>query len=115
VTLSPASLDFGLEFAGSNDAFVSDDTGWTTALSDVQGKRYLRLRISVTTSDVKAPDMIDSVTIDYTPSRVDDFAFKAAGCARIDTPSPQPPTGFLLGLVLLILFFAGLRRGGVES
>ncbi len=108
VAFSPASSDFSFEISGSNDGFVSDDTGWTTNMALVAHKRYLKMKLNVATTNVNAPTMIDTATLNYEPSNLDSFKFQAAGCGRI--ADPQTPMGnlflFLFApLCLLILRF----------
>lgn len=95
---SPSSPDFLIEAAGSSDDFVSDDTGFTTNLAKVANKRYLKMRISITTSNVSTPTMLDTATIVYASGSPDDFAFKSAGCGRVTTSS-TPPFNLLILLI----------------
>lgn len=81
---SPSSTDFTAEVAGSNDNFVVDDTGWNTSLASVSGKRYLRFRYSVDTTDVYNPSMIDSATATFLTPVETQFDFQAAGCGRVE-------------------------------
>jgi hypothetical protein len=106
-TLSPTSTDFGIQYRGSNDAFASDDTGWSSDVRVVANKRYIRYRVAITTSNATAPTFLDSLSLTYTPGMQTDFAFKTAGCGRVHDASSGP----CLALCALILgvFFAGLR------
>ncbi len=104
VTLSPASADFSFEVKGSEDDFLNDDTGWTTDLSQLMGKRYIKARFSITNSSASNPAMIDSVSINFTPGIKNQYDFAATSCGRVETP--QSPTGLLLLLMPLLLIFS---------
>lgn len=101
LTVLPASTDFLLQIAGSSDNFVSDDSGWTTNLGVLSRKRYVKLRLTLTATNVNTPDMADTVTLDYSPGDREDFAFKAAGCGRVDGSGGG---GMQIGLHLVLLF-----------
>lgn len=106
VTFSPASADFSYELRGSKDNFASDDTGWTTDLLAVSNKRYVQIRAIITTSNGDNPTMIDSVTIDYSPSNQNEFKFEATGCGTVGMllPPPKlPPPSLLILLTALLL------------
>lgn len=84
ISVSPSSADFSLQFAGSTDNFVSDSTGWTSSLAALSEKRYVKFKLTITTSSVTAPTLPSSVTITYVPGVRSNFEFKsAAGCARV--------------------------------
>jgi hypothetical protein len=109
ITTTPASADFAIEVAGSNDDFASDDTGFTTNFSLLKNKRYVKFRASITTSNVNTPDMLDTVTITYTPNQRENFEMKAVGCGRVGGSSSRGPITLLpLFAVLLLLIY--LRR-----
>ncbi len=103
LSISPVSADF-VEAGGSSDNFVSDDTGWTTTFANLDGKRYLRFRVTITTSNVTTPTMVSSVTMTYTPSILSDFQFGGA-CGRVDAASPWN----LLPLAIVILYLLTLK------
>jgi hypothetical protein len=111
LTVSPASADFTLEASGSDDGFVSDDTGWTTSLSSLSGKRYLKLRLSIATSDVNNPTMADSATLSYTSTQITEFNMKAAGCASVARAAGESGSSgarALIPFLILLVFLGGL-------
>ncbi len=108
VTFNPASADLSFEIKGSDDNFTSDDTGWTTDLSQLIGKRYIKARFSITNSNISSPSTIDSVSINFTPGIKNQYDFAATSCGRVETP--QSPTGLLLCLLPLFLIFHLRRR-----
>ncbi len=117
VTPSPANADFDLQFAGSSDNFASDDTGWTSNLADLTGKRYVRFRAD-TNAYVGAPVMLDSVAITYLPGTREKFDFKAAGCGRVGARGGPPAESGLLNLFLLLIPFfllLALKTGSRRS
>jgi hypothetical protein len=109
ITTTPVSNDFLIEVAGSSDDFVSDDTGFTTNFSLLKNKRYVKFRASITTSNVNTPDMLDMVTITYTPHQRENFEMKAAGCGRVGGSSGGGPA-VLLPLFAVLLSLIYLRR-----
>ena len=110
LNVSPASPDFLFEAAGSDDNFVSDNTGWTTNLISLSHKRYLKLRVSITTSDVNNPTMVDSVTLNYDSVARTNFKLEAAGCGRVERGGGGAGApGAALPLAMLLLFFAYLK------
>lgn len=116
LSVSPASTDFLFEVSGSNDGFVTDDTGWTTNLSSLSQKRYLKFRIAVTTSDVDDPTMLDSVNLTYTSHAREEFKLEAAGCGRVEDhdsgngPSRTFPLLFLFVMLLLLKLKSELQK-----
>ncbi len=117
LTLSPTSADFQVEMRGSSDEFQSDDTGWTSQLSQVANKRFVKIKFTITTSTPFAPTMIDQASLQFTRGVKKDFDFKSTGCGLI-APNPKPPTGLMMlvfvGLLLLPAFvLARLRRRSV--
>lgn len=114
-TSDPVSPDFTIEAAGSDDGFIHDDTGWTLLPTDLTGKRYLRFRLTVTTSTPAAPTPIDALVVNYTPHPTDTFTFTAAGCGRLGgADSRQALPLFLLGLLLSSLKFVAQKQERVE-
>ncbi|MGZ3723940.1 MAG: hypothetical protein ACXVA9_13445, partial [Bdellovibrionales bacterium] len=111
LNLTPVSSDFLFEVAGSSDGFVSDNTGWTTNTAVVSNKRYLKMRLSITSSNPTTPDMIDTAAITYSPGSPDNFTFQSAGCGRVDG-SPLSNLLFLMiaPLLLMILKFKTKRK-----
>jgi hypothetical protein len=109
VATIPVSSDFLIEVAGSNDDFMTDDTGFTTNFSLLKNKRYVKFRASITTSNVNTPAMLDMVTITYTPNQRENFEMKAAGCGRVGGSSSSGPIT-LLPLFAVLLSLIYLRR-----
>ncbi len=110
---SPANANFSLSFAGSSDGFASDDTGWTTDVMLLRGKRYVRFKAD-TTAFVGAPVHLDAVNVTYAPGTIDQFDFKAAGCGRVAGGDGPWTNGLLLLLPLIVLI--GLRvKTGIRS
>lgn len=105
LALDPSSAEFGVEYAGSDDAFVGDDTGW--AILPPAGKRYVRLRLSVTSADPSSPARLEGFSFAYDPGRREDFDFRAAGCGRVARGST--PGAFLLLLVFLFMLSIRIR------
>lgn len=120
---TPASSDFLFEVAGSSDNFASDDTGFQTDPALVANKRYLKMRLSITTSNVVTPDMIDSATITYLLSGgtqnliagQNSFNFKSAGCGRIDGGSAGNSLWLLLTPLMLIILRFRIRSRGQHA
>lgn len=103
VTISPNSADFSYTMAGSDDDFHSDDTGWTSDLARVAKKRYVRLKLTVTTSNVNTPTMVDTVNFQYSLGQKEDFKFEAAGCGRMGRGPGHPPS-WPNGFAILTVF-----------
>ncbi len=107
---SPANANFSLSFAGSSDGFVTDNTGWTTDVTLLRGKRYVRFKAD-TTAFVGAPVQLDAVNVTYVPGTIDQFDFKAAGCGRVsdggdaDFRNKWP----VLFLIVPLLLLVGIR------
>lgn len=103
VSTSPTSSDFLLEWAGSTDNFSSDDTGFTTSVAALNGKRYVKFRFTITTTAATSPTTLDAVTIRYAPGTRDEFAFKAAaGCGRVDQGNPWNLLWLVLGTASIL-------------
>lgn len=109
LTPSPASGDFTIYVAGSNDDFASDDTGFTTDLTMMLNKRYLKFKVEIRNSTPAAPTMMTSLTVSYTPGLREKFDFKAAGCGRVDTSLGGGMWLLLLPLILLLALRMGIR------
>lgn len=111
----PAATTTVLEWAGSSDDFASDNTGFvpTSNLSTLNGKRYVKFRITMnSTNPAQSPD-VRSVTLDYTPREQGSFTFALAGCARVGPGRGSSPWGWL-GLCAYLVslpILAGRRRG----
>lgn len=113
IATSPVSGDFVLQWKGSSDNFVGDDTGWSTSLAVLSQKRYVKFRVTVNASSATAPTFLDAVTIDYTPGVRGDFEFKSsAGCGTVGGGGGGSPWNLIL-IVLPILFLAGVRLRGL--
>jgi hypothetical protein len=113
----PVSADFQIFLRGSTDNFAADDTGWTTTLSDLVGKRYVKIRAVITTSNVNTPTMLSEVSFDTTLADAEtSFRMKAAGCGRVDASVPPPSSGSislaLLCLLLPLAVWSVLGRAG---
>lgn len=80
---SPVSGDFTFKAAGSDDNFATDDTGWTSNTSLLANKRYVKFQLTIHTSNVNSPTMIDSATLTYTALQREDFKLEAAGCGHV--------------------------------
>ena len=99
---NPVSSDITLQVAGSDDNFVSDDSGWinAAAISGISTKRYFKFRVSLNNSDSANPTFVNDVTLTYNPGQIDDFSFKSGGCGLVkNTPPNSSP--WLLSLFLL--------------
>jgi hypothetical protein len=106
VAITPSSADFQVQLSGSVDDFASDDTGWTSDYSLVANKRFVKMKVIITTSTPAAPTMIDQVVVSYTAGQKKDFDFKSSGCGQIETGTPPP--GSMMILVLLLIMPLGL-------
>jgi hypothetical protein len=112
-TFTPSVADFQMEFKGSSDDFSSDDTGWTTDLSLVAHKRYLKMKLKIATATPFNPTMMDQVSVAYTASEKRDFEFKSSGCGQVG-PLPPSTSGWALSLLALpfgLWFLLRQRRG----
>jgi hypothetical protein len=107
----PLSADFLVEVSGSSDNFVSDDSGWLTNPVLLNGKRYFKFRITITTSNVSTPDMVSALNIFFTPNVSNNFNFAGAGCGRTSAPtSPWGPSPLLFVLLFLWLKFQAQQK-----
>lgn len=129
VVTSPVSGDFLVELAGSNDNFILDNTGWDTDLTRLDGKRYLRMKISITNSNPTTPTFLDSVTVTFDPgtpvpnpnpggpggggggggdvTTLSQFDFVSTGCGSLQT---HEQTRASMLLVLLPFFLIGILK-----
>lgn len=102
----PSSSDFTILVGGSDDNFVSDDTGFTTSVATVSHKRYIRMEIQIqsTTPTSISSGQVSQAQVSYTGglSLITDFKFQAAGCGRVDNVA-TPKTNLLLLLLTPIL------------
>lgn len=103
ITANPASSDITFQVSGSDDNFVSDDSGWinAAAISGIAKKRYIKFRISLNNSDSLNPTFIDDVFITYDPGQQNNFTFKSAGCGLVKN-APPSSTLWLTSLLLFI-------------
>ncbi|MGZ3690253.1 MAG: hypothetical protein ACXVAX_02045 [Pseudobdellovibrio sp.] len=109
ITSVPASPDISFEVAGSNDNFVSDDSGWqpAAALASLNKKRYVKFRMTLTNSNAAVPTQVNEVLINYDPGVKEDFQFKS-GCGRINGPS-SPSAGWIALLLCLMPVAVSIR------
>jgi hypothetical protein len=103
ITVTPTSNDFQVELRGSADNFQSDDTGWTSNYAAVANKRYVKMKLIITTSAPAAPTMIDQVSMQFTRGERKDFDFKSTGCGWFNKTPPQLPPWGLLGLLAFLM------------
>ncbi len=110
----PGSTTAALEIAGSSDNFVLDTTGFVPAATPslLDGKRYFKFRLSLTSVAAGSSPDIRSVVVDFTPKEQGKFSFGFAGCARVSPPgSAGSPFGALALLAYLVtLPIWGKRR-----
>ena len=92
------------EVAGSRDNFTSDDTGFTTNINSLDGKRYLKFRVTLHSSSQTETPLVNSITVDFDEQVQSAFNFKVKGCAR----TAMNEEGFPLGYLVLIVFLLGL-------
>lgn len=93
------------EIAGSSDNFTTDDTGFVapTALEKLEGKRYVKFRISLRGSAVDASPVVRKLTLDLEEGYQSTFRYRAAACAATHGPSdPRDALTTLLGLCYLL-------------
>ena len=69
ITSDPATSEVSFQISGSEDNFISDDSGWVDAsqMSTLTKKRYVKFRMTLTNSNYATPTKITSVSINYTP------------------------------------------------
>lgn len=105
VSTIPVSPDITVYVAGSDDNFVTDDTGWinSAAISALTKKRYFKFRVSLNNSSATNATLVDSVSISYDPGLQENFAFQSAGCGIVKNPNPNMWSGCLLLLLPLLL------------
>ena len=108
----PAGSSLTLEFAGSSDGFVQDDTGWksTAQLSQLDGKRYYRFRVSLQTADRTETPVLSALSFDVTDHIQSNFNFNIGSCAGA---TPTMPVGhpFALSILFLIWLALTMRLG----
>jgi len=119
MAVTPSSADFTITLGGSDDNFVSDDTGFTTDVNVVSHKRYIRMEISITASTptVMSSGEISQATVDYTggavQTQLNNFQFQAAGCGRVDDVSTPKMNMLLLLLTPMLLMAMKLRKASL--
>jgi len=108
--ISPQSPDFLLEFSGSNDNFNLDDTGWTTTLSTIQQKRFIKFRVTITTppGSATSPTLVDTISIGADIGEANEFDFRTAGCGRVSS-STTPPWGVSALFATVLIFLLALK------
>lgn len=102
VEVSPSSTGVTFRVAGSNDNFVSDDTGWLdlTQLSQLNHKRFVRFEMTITNTNPTTPTEVTGVSINFTPGVKNDFNF-SSGCGSVGG-FPMGTNGASLALILLL-------------
>ena len=109
ITASPASVNVTVEVAGSDDNFVSDNSGWinSNAISALNRKRYLKYRVSINNTNANNPTRVNDVTINYTLGTAqENFTFESGGCGSVKNLPPQKLNWLLLLFLLLPLLTA---------
>jgi hypothetical protein len=90
----PVNSDFQILISGSTDNFIADITDWTSDLNLINNKRYIKLKIQLTTSDVNNPTFLESIDINYLKGNQNSFEFTSASCGRVNTKG-NPYSSFL--------------------
>ncbi len=126
----PASANVSVEFSGSNDSFISDNSGWVSSsqISSLDHKRYLRFRLSLNNLSGTAPEKVHSMTVNFESDEKKNFVFKNSGCGLIQPsqstsqstsqqlgPSAFSATLFAFFLLLLPLFLLGLLQCSIPK
>lgn len=113
-TLSP---DVNFEVAGSDDNFVSSDSGWISAASitTLQKKRYVKFKLILTNSNAATPTQVSDVYINYDLGILEEFQFKSAGCGRIQNESTSTKKFFLLVLLLLMPLLIAIKLKTIKT
>ncbi len=108
ISTTPSSSDFTVQVSGSDDNFVSDQTHWTSNFAEISGKRFIKFKVIITTSNVNSGTFLDSLTINYSFGQQDDFDFVATSCAMIKN-NDLDPSGSLIIILLPLLLLIYLR------
>lgn len=105
---TPAGSTVTYEVAGSRDNFQSDDTGYvpTSSLSTLDGRRYVRFRVSLTSVDRNTTPEVLSFTLSYFDGA---FRFAYASCAGARGGAAGGSGGLWL-LVALLPWLTRFRR-----
>jgi hypothetical protein len=95
------------QFAGSNDNFVSDNTGWVNQnqIAQLNGKRYLKYQVQLQAGVRTASPLVSSIAV---AAQTPQFNYQLAGCARVREPSPGPAAP--LEAILFIAYLMFLPR-----
>lgn len=109
---NPVSSDITLEVAGSNDDFVSDNSGWinAAAISGIATKRYIKFRVNLNNPNALNPTFVNDVTLTYDVGQIDNFAFKSGGCGLIKNTPPNSSLWFISLLIFFPLILAWRLR-----
>ena len=104
---APTSADWTLEVAGSNDSFVSDDTGWqpVASISVLDGKRFVRFRLTLTNSNAITPTRATSMSYIFAANLQDQFPLKSAGCGTLTGSQSRTLDPNQLALIFAALLF----------
>lgn len=102
------------EVAASSDNFVSDDTGFVarTALSQLNGKRYFKYRVTLTSTNPLLTPYVTSLTMRASEGLKSEFVFQSVACNAVhqERLSLQAVFGSMLFLTYLALFPWLLRK-----
>ncbi len=84
VDSTPAGTSITYEFAGSSDNFVADDSGFVSLsnISLLNGKRYLKYRVTLATTDREVSPTVTSIAIRF-DNTIEKFSFQLASCASV--------------------------------
>ena len=111
-TTDSLSSDVTLQVAGSNDNFMSDDSGWinAAAISAISKKRYIKFRVSINNSSASNATFVSNVSITFDPGKQENFAFQSGGgCGLVKNTNANSWLMILL-LLLPLLLAAQLRK-----
>ncbi len=117
IDVSPASTDFSLEFNGSRDDFQNDESGWTTDLTQLNSRRFVKFKITITNSAAFSPTLLQSVSLHLDPGIRQEFEFKTSGCGMLSSPpsSSEAAIWLLLSIVFTPLILAMVLRLSLTS
>lgn len=111
----PAGAALLVELSSSSDGFVSDDSGWVNAASDLSalsGKRYYRFRVSLTAASRASVPVVRALTVSITDRTETAFQFRVAGCAATQPGAPSSQGASIAALIFWFAFIEGVRRWG---
>ncbi|MFN7824900.1 MAG: hypothetical protein ACK5P6_06025 [Pseudobdellovibrionaceae bacterium] len=116
MTVNPGSGDISVQFQAALKDDFSDGTGWLplTSYDQLDRKRFVKFKFSLTNSSPTNPTMIQDLQVDYVPGTQTQFDFQGSGCGTISTPPAAEDSSrawfFLLLLIPLgVLTFLRLR------